>query len=92
MNEQRGGQMSLHRENLIWDIRSSDQECQRFSSRVTGVRLMHKEERINDSIRRRRNRLHRKRVTMHRSTIVTYIREQMEVSTTRLETRTNHLE
>jgi hypothetical protein len=50
--------MSLHMENLIWDVRSSDQECQRFSSEVTCVKSMHKQERVNDSNRRRRNRLH----------------------------------
>jgi hypothetical protein len=33
LNERiKGKQMALHREKLIWDVRSSDQECQRFSS------------------------------------------------------------
>jgi hypothetical protein len=54
----KGGQLSLHMENLIWDVRSSDQECQRFSSRVTDGKPMHKQERANESPRRRRNRLH----------------------------------
>jgi hypothetical protein len=38
--------MSLHREDLIWDVRASDQECQRFSFAVTDVSAIHKKGRV----------------------------------------------
>jgi hypothetical protein len=51
----KGGQISLHREDLIWDVRASDQECRRFSSAVTDVNAIHWKELVNDCNRRRRN-------------------------------------
>jgi hypothetical protein len=59
MNEgMKSQQMSLHRENLIWDVRASHHECQRFSSTVTDAKSIHKKEGVNDYKRGKRLCLH----------------------------------